>query len=157
MTTLTITSAQLPPCDAGDDKVFTTRTAVIMLDGASAYAPVPVSPSAYADTLGTHLRDHLDHDPEADLADAITAITVRLDLVAGASPSSTVTILCRRGDNVDVLMLGDNLVVLPGRTITDPRLDHLALPEGRQYRQRLGDGAGFDDTHRGLLAALQRQ
>ncbi|WP_410646387.1 hypothetical protein [Amycolatopsis sp. cmx-4-54] len=132
-----------------------------MLDGASAHAPVPVSPSIYADTLGRHLHHHVDRDADMDLAealaDAITATTAQLSLTAGRSPSSTVTILRRRDEHVDVLMLGDNLVVLPGRTITDPRLDHLHVPERRQYKQRLADGTGFDDTHRGLLVTLQQQ
>lgn len=154
-------TAQLPPFHASDDKVFITQNAVILLDGASAYAPVPVSPSSYAETLGRHLHDHLDHDADIDLADAladsIAATTIQLNLTAGTSPSSTVTILRRRDEHVDVLMLGDNLVVAPGRTITDPRLGHLDIPERRQYRQRLADGAGFDDTHRALLVALQRR
>ncbi len=161
VTPINVAAAQFPPRDASDDKIFTTRTAVIMLDGASAHTPVPVSPSTYADTLGRHLRDHLDRDPEADLADvladAITGTTARLELVAGASPSSTVTILRRRGDHIDILMLGDNLLVLPDQTITDPRLDNLDIPEHRHYRQRLAAGTGFDDTHRDLLAALQRR
>ncbi|MFC9249956.1 hypothetical protein [Amycolatopsis thailandensis] len=159
--TFAIAAAQLPPHDDSDDKVFTTPTAVIVLDGASAHAPVPVDPSTYAHTLGGTLRDHLDRTPEVDLAhvldDAITDSTARLGLTAGASPSSTVTILRRRGDHVDMLTLGDNLVVLPGRTIIDPRLDHLDIPERHHYRQRLADGTGFDDTHRALLAALQRK
>ncbi|OXM43060.1 hypothetical protein [Amycolatopsis alba] len=157
---ISVATAQLPPGHDSEDKVFTTRTAVIVLDGASAFAPVPVSPSTYADTLGGTLRDHLDRDPETDLAcaldDAITTTAARLGLVAGTSPSSTVTILRRRGDQVDIFMLGDNLVVLPGRTITDPRLAHLDIPERRHYRQRLAGGTGFDGTHRTLLATLQR-
>ncbi len=142
MTPFTITSAQHPPCDVSDDKIFTTRTAVIVLDGASAHAPVPVSLSTYADTLGRHLRDHLDRDPEADLADT----TTWLGLVAGSSPSSTVTILRRRGGQVDVLILGDNLLVLPDRAITDTRLGNSDLPERARYRRRLAGGTGFDDT-----------
>ncbi|MEV6909069.1 hypothetical protein [Amycolatopsis sp. NPDC051071] len=161
VTPINVAAAQLPPCDASDDKVFTTRTAVIVLDGASAHAPLPVSPATYADILGRHLRDHLDRDPEADLTDAlaaaITDTAARLGLVASASPSSTVTILRRRGDQVDMLMLGDNLTVAPGRMITDPRLGNLDLPERHQYRQRLVGGTGFDATHRELLAALQRR
>ncbi|MFI7121943.1 hypothetical protein [Amycolatopsis sp. NPDC049868] len=66
-------------------------------------------------------------------------------------------ILRRRDEHVDVLMLGDNLLVAPGRTITDPRLGHLDIPESHLYKQRLATGTGFDDTHRGLLVALQRR
>ncbi|RSN60618.1 hypothetical protein DMH01_15070 [Amycolatopsis sp. WAC 04182] len=161
MPDLTVTSAQSPAADTSDDRIFTTHSAVIVLDGASAYAPVPVSPSTYADSLGRHLRDHLAHDTGIDLADAladaITATTIQLGLTAGRSPSSTVTILRRRDEHVDVLMLGDNLLVAPGRTITDPRLDHLDIPERHLYKQRLADGTGFDDTHRGLLITLQRR
>ncbi|WP_410585839.1 hypothetical protein [Amycolatopsis sp. lyj-108] len=161
MNAVHVSVAQNPPLHDSDDKVFTTRDAVIVLDGASAHAPVPVSPSTYADTLGGHLRDRLDGDSGVDLADAladaITAATIQLSLTTGRSPSSTVTILRHRDEHVDVLMLGDNLVVLPGRTITDPRLRHLDIPERRQYKQRLAAGTGFDDIHRGLLVALQRQ
>ncbi|MFK0244485.1 hypothetical protein ACIQUM_07290 [Amycolatopsis azurea] len=161
MNPIEVAAAQLPPHDDSEDKVFTTRTAVIVLDGASAFAPVPISPATYAHTLGGTVRDHLDRDPGVDLADAladaITDTTARLGLSAGASPSSTVTVLRRRGDHVDVLVLGDNLVVLPGRTITDPRLGNLDLPERGRYRRRLADGGGFDDTHRALLIALQRR
>ncbi|WP_235213485.1 hypothetical protein [Amycolatopsis sp. MJM2582] len=67
------------------------------------------------------------------------------------------TILRRQDEHVDVLMLGDNLLVAPGRTITDPRLGHLDIPERHLYKQRLATGTGFDDTHRGLLVALQRK
>ncbi|MFI7121942.1 hypothetical protein [Amycolatopsis sp. NPDC049868] len=67
---LTVSSAQRPVADTSDDRIFTTRSAVIVLDGASAYAPIPVSPSTYADSLGRHLHDHLDHDMSIDLADA---------------------------------------------------------------------------------------
>ncbi|MGY6658670.1 hypothetical protein ACXIZN_41580 [Amycolatopsis sp. TRM77291] len=161
VTSISAAAAQLPPFHDSDDKVFTTRDAVIVLDGASAYAPVPVSPSRYAETLGTHLRDLLDHHAGMDLADAladaIAATTRQLNLTPGASPSSTVTILRRHGEHVDVVMLGDNLLILPGQTITDPRLDRLDIPERRQYRQRLTHGTGFDNTHQALLAALQRR
>ncbi|UUV32261.1 hypothetical protein NQK81_02070 [Amycolatopsis roodepoortensis] len=161
MNAVHVSVAQNPPFHDSDDKVFTTRDAVIVLDGASAHAPVPVSPSTYAHTLGGHLRDRLEDDPGTDLAgalaDAIAATTTQLGLTAGRSPSSTVTILRHRDGQVDVLMLGDNLLVLPGRTITDPRLDHLDIPERLQYKQRLAAGTGFDDIHRGLLVALQRQ
>ncbi|WP_235213484.1 hypothetical protein [Amycolatopsis sp. MJM2582] len=92
VTPIEVAAAQFPPHDDSDDKVFTTRSAVIVLDGASAYAPVPVSPSTYADSLGRHLRDHLDHYTGVDLADvlaeAITATATRLELTAGASPSA---------------------------------------------------------------------
>jgi len=161
VTPIAVTTAQLPPFHDSGDKVFTTPDAVIVLDGASAHAAVPVSPSTYAETLGGHLRDHLDHDTGIELADAlaeaITATTLQLHLTPGASPSSTVTILRRRGDHVDVLMLGDNLLLAPNRAVIDPRLDHLDIPERRQYRQRLADGTGFDHTHRALLVALQRR
>lgn len=94
-----------------DDKVFTTPDAVIMLDGASAFVPVPVPASTYADQLGRHLQDTLATQPDADLptalAEAISNTTRTLDLHEGHSPSSTVTIVRRSGDVLELLILGD--------------------------------------------------
>ncbi|WP_116050025.1 hypothetical protein [Amycolatopsis palatopharyngis] len=62
-----VANAQLPPIQDSDDKIFTTPHAVIMLDGASAFVPVPVPANTYADRLGKHLRDSLQAWPDADL------------------------------------------------------------------------------------------
>jgi hypothetical protein len=156
-----VTTAQLPPIQDSDDKIFTTRHAVIMLDGASAFVPVPVPANTYADRLGKHLRDSLQAWPDADLratlAGAIHTTARQLNLTPGQSPSSTVTITRELDDHLDLLVLGDNLVVLPDDTITDERMDQLDLAPRRKYQERLAAGAGYDDEHRAILRELQTQ
>lgn len=154
-------TAQLPEIDASDDKVFTTRNAVIMLDGASAFAPVPIAPSTYADRLGRHLQDTLTSEPGANLvialAEAITDTARRLDLHEHHSPSSTVTIARQDDATLDLLILGDNLVMLQDETLTDPRMDNLNLAARTKYRERLAHGSGYDEEHRAILRQLQTQ
>lgn len=154
-----VPTAQLPAIDRSDDKVFTTNDAVVMLDGASAFVPVPVPASTYADLLGRHLRDALNAAPDGDLrnilADGIEHTARRLGISPGNSPSSTVTIARQDGDEVDFLMLGDNVVVLPDRVLTDDRQDQLDLAPRRRYRERLTAGTGYDDEHHVLLVELQ--
>ncbi|GAA1025313.1 MULTISPECIES: hypothetical protein [Amycolatopsis] len=153
--------SQLPPARDSDDRVFTTSHAVIQLDGASAFVPVPVPPARYADELGGSLRDRLEREPGSELptvlADAIADVAHRLELRPGRSPSSTVTILREHADWIDILVLGDNLVVLPRTVLTDDRLSTLDLAPSRRYRQRLAEGSGFDDTHSTILRELQTQ
>lgn len=154
-----VSTAQLPP-GGGDDRIFTTRDAVIMLDGASAFTPVPVRASAYADHLGHYLADHMD-SPGSDLrgilADAITDTARTLGVHPGESPSSTVTILRQAGSRVECLVLGDNLVVLPGKTITDERMARLGQAERERYHAHLAAGHGYNDELRRMLGGLQAQ
>ncbi|WP_116052011.1 hypothetical protein [Amycolatopsis palatopharyngis] len=156
-----VVSAQLPPIQHSDDKIFTTGNAVILLDGASAFVPVPVPASTYADQLGRALQYSLAAYPDADLraalAAAIQSTALELGLQPVESPSSTITILRELGDHLDLLVLGDNLVMLPDETITDDRVDRLELPPRRKYRERLAAGAGFDEEHRAILRELQTQ
>ncbi|WP_230862991.1 hypothetical protein [Amycolatopsis camponoti] len=154
-------SAQLPAIHTSDDKIVTMANGVIMLDGASAFVPVPVPPAVYAAELGAQLKDHLVHAPGADLVEvleeAIHDVAARLDLCPGKSPSSTVTILREHDGWLDLLLLGDNLVVLPEAEITDRRLSLLDLEPSRRYRRRLARGFGFDAAHRAILRELQTQ
>jgi hypothetical protein len=157
-----VTTAQLPPMEESADKIFVTPHAVIMLDGASAFVPVPVPASDYADHLGRLIAADLTTDPAADLTDilaeAIRSTAAHFDLRAGESPSSTVTIARERDEYLDLLLLGDNYVILPGGEIlTDDRIDRLDLEPRRRYRERLAAGHGFDDEHRRLLRELQAQ
>jgi len=155
------TAFQLPPVHRSDDKIITTARAVIMLDGTSAFIPVPIPPAVYATELGEQLKQQLGRQPGGDLpellAAAIRDVAVRLNLRPGRSPSSTVTIVRDHEGWIDVLVLGDNLVALPGTTITDDRLSRLDLPPSRRYRARLVDGAGYDETHQAILRELQTQ
>ncbi|GAB3565981.1 hypothetical protein GCM10027445_12060 [Amycolatopsis endophytica] len=156
-----VATAQLPPSEDSDDKIFTTSNAVIVLDGASAFVPVPVPASTYADCLGRELVACLTAHPEADLravlAEAIEQSAKALELEPGKSPSSTVTMLRESNGVVDVLRLGDSVAVLPQGVLTDERMDDLDLTPRREYRQRLADGGGYDETHRALLRELQTQ
>ncbi|TVT22714.1 hypothetical protein FNH06_12585 [Amycolatopsis acidiphila] len=157
-----MTTAQLPPMQESADRIFVTPHAVIMLDGASAFVPVPVPASDYADHLGRLIAADLTTDPAADLTDvlaeAIRSTATHFDLRAGESPSSTVTIARERDEHLDLLLLGDNYVILPGgEVLTDDRMDRLDLEPRRRYRERLAAGHGFDDEHRRLLRELQTQ
>lgn len=154
-----VVTAQLPDIEHSADKIFVTDRAIVVLDGATAFVPVSVPASTYADFLGLRIRDGLTAQPEADLssvlAHAIWATATELDLQPGRSPSSAVSILRRSDDHVDVLVLGDSVVVLPDRVLTDDRIDQLNLKERQTYRDRLAQGNGYDDTHRQILRELQ--
>lgn len=153
--------AQLPGAEASDDKVFTTPNAVVLLDGASAFRSVPVAPAEYAAELGTRIRDGLLAEPAGDLRailrDAIKETADKLELEAGKSPSSTVTIARETDGWIDVLALGDSVAVLPDKVITDERMDALELEPRSTYRARLSAGVGYDDRHREILRDLQAQ
>lgn len=156
-----VATAELAGRGHSDDRTFTTDNAVIMLDGASAFVPVPVPAATYADTLGRKLRDRLMVEPAAELSDtlatAIAATADRLDLAPGESPSSTVAIARAHGDRFDLLVLGDTQVALPGEIIRDDRLADLGFSASRKYRERLTNGSGYDDEHRALLRELQTE
>lgn len=151
--------AQLPEIDQSDDKVLLADDAIVMLDGASAFMPVQTSTSVYANCLGRHLQEQLRLGPTRDLRavlfNSIENTAHELGLTSGRSPSSTVTIVRQRGQQLDLLVLGDNIIELPDEIITDDRMDQLNLAPRRKYRQRLADGNGYDDEHRRLLRELQ--
>ena len=62
-----VRTTQLPP-GGGDDAIVTTADAVIMLDGASAFIPVPVPASVYADHLAREITRIVSTRPGADCA-----------------------------------------------------------------------------------------
>jgi hypothetical protein len=152
-------TAQLPE-GGGEDRVYATGDTVLLLDGASAFRPVPVRPSEYVDALGAHLMRRL-NNPAAELAvilgEAIDATARELDLKPGHSPSSTVAIVRRGRQNVECLILGDNLIVLPGLAITDERLSRVGQQYRHRYRERLKTGHGYDQEHREVLQDLQAE
>lgn len=160
-------TAQLPAIDDSDDsddsddKIFTTPDAVVMLDGASAFVPVPVPASIYADHLGRHLRDTLTAQPEADLrgalADAISDTRRRLTCTKASLPRAPSRLPPASATGSTLLVLGDNLVILPDEVRTDERMDALDLAPRRKYRERLSAGSGYDDEHRAILHELQTQ
>lgn len=160
-----ISSAQLP-AQAGDDRFFAPAGSVIVLDGATAHGPAELSPGKYVDSLGTALVTHIDEGtPLRDVLEAALRETIAaLDLDEGSpySPSSTVAIARVGEGSVDLLVLGDSTVVVghaagSAETLCDNRLDSLNLAKSGQYRLRLQRGAGYDETHRGILADLQQE
>ncbi|MGC7101616.1 protein phosphatase 2C domain-containing protein [Amycolatopsis lurida] len=144
-----------------DDRTFSGQNFVVMLDGASAFRPVPVPAAVYAQHLGEHVSASLEAAPQADLSSVlrsgIQAAATELDLRPGHSPSSTVTILRVLPERTDLLVLGDNLVVTPHEQITDNRMDQLDLAPRHKYRDRLAAGEGYTAEHRELLRELQNQ
>lgn len=158
-----VRAAQLPHPPAGADRVIVTPGAVIVLDGASAFGPSPVSPAAYADRLGAELAAAIAASPDAPLtkilATAISATASALDLRDDRGPSSTVAIVRVSGGNADLLVLGDSCIVYRAAddtvVLTDDRIDQLELPQSRQYRDRLAAGSGYDATHSAALRELQ--
>ncbi len=155
--------AQLPAIGESADKVFTTDRAIVMLDGASAFLPQTVAPSAYADCLGRALAEQLTLNTDGDLreilAASITTVVDEFHLRPGRSPSSTVTIVrATEEGHLEILLLGDNIVLLPDeQMLTDNRIDQLNLKQRATYRWRLANGFGYDDDHRALLRELQAQ
>lgn len=158
------TYAQVPPPEHSADRVFHTDNALIVLDGATPFVPLTVDAKTYADHLGRTLITFLEQDPDADLTEAVAAAIVttanKLDLEPGRSPSSTITVLRESAAGLDLLTLGDNTIIIgtePPTTILDDRLDQLHLPESERYRERLHNGAGYDDEHAAILRSLQQR
>jgi hypothetical protein len=158
-----VRAAQLPHPPAGADRVIVTPGAVIVLDGASAFGPSPVSPAAYAGRLGAELATAIAASPAAPLtktlATAISATVSALDLRDDRGPSSTVAIARVSGRNADLLVLGDSYVAYGSAddtvVLTDDRIDQLELPHSRRYRHRLAGGSGYDASHSAALRELQ--
>ncbi|GAA1189862.1 hypothetical protein [Pseudonocardia alaniniphila] len=157
-------TAQLAGDGRNADRVFLTDNAVIVLDGASAFEPVDIEPSTYAESLGRTIADELTMVPEAPIADAVAKAirrtTAKLDLRPGASPSSTVAILRTRFGAADLYVLGDSPIHYGtdhlAQRLVDDRLSLVATPEHERYLAQLRAGHGYDDAHRATLAWLQR-
>ena len=164
-----IATAQLPEPPHGADRIIVTCNAVAVLDGASAFEPASVPPGDYAGRLAGSIAAELSSRPDAPLAsvlaEAIAATAAELGLADGdGCPSSTVAMARHDGDALDLLALGDSCIFygtrpgVPGTgTLNDDRLAGLRLPQQRQYRERLAARGGYDDAHRELLRALQRE
>lgn len=159
-----VTTAQLPEPPAGDDRIFVTDNAVIMLDGASAFARQEVPAATYAGHLGGNMVRSLQSEPEADLAavlaDAIADTAAALSVSPGdGAPSSTVAICRYRHSDmsVDLLVLGDSQIAIPGRILRDDRLASIGAEQRAAYYSRLRAGHGYDEQHRRLVKALQEE
>lgn len=157
--------AQLPPAEDSADRIFVAENAIIVLDGATAFVPVPVSAQTYADHLGSSVVHQLHASPDLDLRDALAQAirytAASLGLYGSESPSATVAILRERAEEYDVLVLGDTAAFWGAdgtrRGLTDERLSRIASSQRTRYRKRLRSGHGFDDLHRLTLGALQTE
>lgn len=154
-----VETAMSPDARSSQDRIFVTPSAVVVLDGATAFVPVPTTPDQYVDALGGHLVVTLTKDPDiplaAALSDAIERTSLQFGLRPGKSPSSTVAILRQRGQAVDYLVLGDTQLVTPAGIVVDDRIAHVAAIERARYRERLTNGGGYDQIHRDRLRDLQ--
>lgn len=150
---------------AGDapsqDRIVLVPGAVAVLDGASAPDPAERDGGWYADRLALQLLARLPdqrHSLPEVLAGAIAAVAAEHDLVPGASPSSTVTVLRWSRTRVDGLVLGDSpLVVLTPagcEVLVDERLEDVAGAQRAAYQERLAMGGGYGEGHRALLRDL---
>ena len=162
---LRVATAQLPLPPAGADRIVITANAVAVLDGATAFEPASIPASVHADHLSSAIAAALTAQPEALLSDALAeAIGVTafsLGLAGPDGPSSTVAMARLAGERIDLLALGDSVIIYGTpdgpAVLTDDRLDSLDLPERRRYRRRLAAGSGYDDTHQALLRRLQQR
>jgi serine/threonine protein phosphatase PrpC len=145
------------------DRVFTTGSAIVVLDGASSSKPQHRDGGWYAEALGTALVRSLTAASEGSLQDALASAIVE---VASAedrhddAPSSTVAIARWRIDRLDVLVLGDSTVAVFTRddgvtVLCDDRLEEVAAEERSEYQAQLRAGGGFGELHRENLKNLQ--
>lgn len=125
-----VVTAMLPNASSPQDRIFTASNSVIVLDGATAFVPVEVSPSTYVDTLGRFLVEGLVVDPRIQLNEPLARAFERtasvLDLCPGTSPSSSVAIARKDGGGIDLLMLGDSQIATPRATYFDDRIARFA-------------------------------
>lgn len=160
---LHVISAELPAGDApNEDRVRVGKNAVVVLDGASG-SDTRVTVADYVDHLAAALIEILDAEPDVPLphalADAIRSTVAELRLMPGESPSSTVSVVRQRSDEIDLLVLGDSPIYVGphGELLTDDRLARLDLPSRTTAYERLRQGVGYDDVHRELVRAVRSE
>lgn len=158
--------AELPamPVGLGEDRVRVGWNAVVVLDGASG-TDCGVSVSKYVDYLADCIIDTLDNDSDVPLTEAVSEAiglaAAALELAPGQAPSSTVSIVRRGTNTVDVLVLGDSPVYVAhsGKIdrLSDDRLARLDLPSRSQLFERLAAGHGYDDRHREIARQMSTE
>ncbi|WP_192909351.1 protein phosphatase 2C domain-containing protein [Gandjariella thermophila] len=164
---MTIHTASLPAHEGrGQDRWAAVTNGLIVLDGASSFTPAVINAERFVDELIADLSQRLPADQESlcvILGRSINAVASKLQLKPGHSPSSTVLILRKSSENIDLLLLGDSTALVkttyhdePHR-ITDTRLAAVAPEYHDKYRSRLRTGSGYDNTHRALLRSLQEE
>lgn len=148
----------------GEDRARVGQNAVVVLDGASG-TDCGVSVREYVDVLADCHIEALDVDPVVPLprvvSESIERTASMLDLAPGKAPSSTVSIVRRGTNTVDILVLGDSPVYVAhgGRTdrLTDDRLARLALPSRSRLLGRLAAGHGYDEEHETIVRQMSRE
>lgn len=145
-----------------EDRIFTTRNAVIVLDGASQPDPSVRDGGWLANQLGADLANRLDQEPDADLvhalANSIRQIAESHHLEPGHSPSTTVAIVRWNASTVDVLVLCDSPVIVTDRhghlhQVRDDRLATVTAALNRPDRFN----AETPDAWRSLVAGQRRE
>ena len=115
-----------------EDRIFTTKNAVMVLDGASQPEPTERNGAWIADQLGADLAKRLSSQPHLDLGEALESsirqVTQQYEIRPNQSPSTTVAMVRWDASMVDVLVLCDSPVVVVDRSngfhfIRDDRLD----------------------------------
>lgn len=115
---LIVRTAERPgsPDRPSEDRIFTTPNAVIVLDGATQAIPLERDGGWIADQLGRRLVDALTTDPGGELVPTlercIAAMVTDHDLRPDTAPSTTVNIVRRNADALDVLVLCDSPVIV---------------------------------------------
>ncbi|MCX5103656.1 protein phosphatase 2C domain-containing protein [Streptomyces sp. NBC_00439] len=167
-TGFSVSTGELPGGNRpSEDRIHQAPAAVVVLDGVSTVSDDEPRGGWYAQTLGEHLTAGLTDEPDADLRHlletALAAMVHDHDLVPGASPAATVSIVRHHGDRIDTLVLADSPVAAfttSGQVhqVHDDRLARLVAdrPERAAYRAALRSGRGFQNPeHRALLQQLR--
>jgi hypothetical protein len=165
---MSVTTGELPSAGGPSaTRIIQTPETVIVLAGASLDTSQQPNDGWYTEALGKHLAAGLATTPSIDLRtalqQAIATLARQYRLVAGASPAATVSIVRRRSDHIDALVLGSTPVITltaKGKIIIvrDDRLTRLITraPEHAAYRARLRVGGGFEaPEHHDLLRRLR--
>lgn len=164
-TNVRVRSAQSAGDEHSQDRLFTLPNAVLVLDETSGDSSSDDG-GRYAEALGQALAAALTERPRADLAEVLAAAIVDVakahGLVAATSPESTVAIARWDEEHVDALVLGDSRVAaihLNGSLgeLCDRRVQDVGVDLREQYKARLRDRCGFDETHAGLIAELRAE
>lgn len=157
---LDVVAAELPGNGTtSEDRVRVSANAVPVLNGATG-SDTRVTVADYIDHLAGAFIEVLGAEPDMPLphafAGAIRSTVGALRVMSGESPSSTVSIARRRGDEVDLLVLGDSSIYIGPNSLllTDDRLAQLDLPSRTKANERLRNGTGYDDVQRDLVHAV---
>lgn len=130
---LTIRTAERPGGDRPtEDRIFQTDNVIIVLDGATQAFTLERTGAWIAQETGQRLIAAFEREPNIELRallrGVIQAMADDYDLVAGQSPSATVSITRFNAETIEVLVLCDSPVVILGTDgeITEVRDDRLA-------------------------------